>query len=329
MFDWLKIQLQYVLPKHLISRLVGKLAEADAGKVTTALIKLFIKQYKVDMSEALYEQPEHYRSFNEFFTRPLKPGCRVIEPDDNILTHAVDGTVSQFGAIVDDTIFQAKGHNFSLTALLGGTPDLAAPFKSGKFATIYLAPRDYHRIHMPIDGTLTDMVYVPGELFSVNPLTAENVPGLFARNERVVAIFDTAVGKMAMVLVGATIVASIETVWAGTVTPPAGKNVTHWRYDNAKHEPIFLKKGEELGRFKLGSTIVACFEDESIEFADLEAGQTTRLGRPFANVAQPESPVDEPEISVSESDSPITEQPTEQADNSSITSATPEGGNPA
>ena len=284
MLDWLKVNLQYVTPKHLLSRLVGKLAEAEMGSVTTFFIKTFIKQYNVDMTEALYEDPTHYRSFNAFFTRPLKPDARSIDDNDNVLIHAVDGTVSQFGDINSDSIFQAKGHDFSLTTLLGGKPEVAEPFKNGKFATIYLAPRDYHRIHMPIEGTLTDMIYVPGELFSVNPLTAQNIPGLFARNERVVALFDTPVGKMAMVLVGATIVASIETVWSGTVTPPAGKNVQHWSYEKDSEAAVKLEKGAELGRFKLGSTIVVCFETDMIEFEDMAPGMVTRLGVPMANM---------------------------------------------
>lgn len=287
MLDWFKVNLQYLLPKHLLSRLVGKLAEAEMGGFTTWLIKLFIKQFKVDMNEALYPDPRYYRSFNAFFTRPLKPDVRPIEEDSNTLIHAVDGTISQFGAIDQDSIFQAKGHHFSLTTLLGGKPELAKPFKGGKFATVYLSPRDYHRIHMPVDGTLTDMVYIPGDLFSVNPLTAENVPNLFARNERVVAFFDTPVGKMALVLVGATIVASIETVWAGTVTPPAGMNVQHWNYEQDAESGVKLAKGEEMGRFKLGSTIVVCFEPDAIDFADLAAGQVTRLGQPFASVSSP------------------------------------------
>ena len=284
MLDWLKVNLQYVTPKHLLSRVVGKLAEAEMGSVTTFFIKTFIKQYNVDMTEALYEDPTHYRSFNAFFTRPLKPDVRTIDDNDNVLIHAVDGTVSQFGDINSDSIFQAKGHDFSLTTLLGGKPEVAAPFKNGKFATIYLAPRDYHRIHMPVEGTLTDMIYVPGELFSVNPLTAQNIPGLFARNERVVALFDTPVGKMAMVLVGATIVASIETVWSGTVTPPAGKNVQHWSYEKDSEAAVKLEKGAELGRFKLGSTIVVCFEKDMIEFEDMAPGMVTRLGVPMANM---------------------------------------------
>ena len=180
-----------------------------------------------------------------------------------------------------DKVFQAKGHDYSLTTLLGGKPELAECFKGGKFATIYLAPSDYHRIHMPIDGQLTDTLHVPGELFSVNPLTAANVPGLFARNERVVTIFDTPVGKLAMVLVGATIVASIETVWAGNITPPAGKYVQHWQH---QEDDISLSKGEEMGRFKLGSTVVLCFEPNKIEFEDLAAGDTTRLGEALASI---------------------------------------------
>lgn len=282
MLDWFKVNLQYILPKHLLSRLVGKFAAAEAGSVTTAFIKFFIKKYNVDMSEALYPHPEHYKTFNEFFTRQLKPEVRQIAGGDDVLIQAVDGAVSQFGDIHQDSIFQAKGHNYSLTTLLGGKPELAKPFKNGQFATIYLSPKDYHRIHMPVEGTLTDMVYVPGELFSVNPLTAENVPGLFARNERVIAFFDTPVGKMAMVLVGATIVASIETVWSGTVTPPAGKNVQHWQYGSDDEAAVKLEKGDEMGRFKLGSTIVVCFEKDQIEFEDMEAGMTTRLGEVFA-----------------------------------------------
>lgn len=274
------------MPKHLLSRLVGSLAAAQAGALTTGLIKLFIKQYQVNMSEALHAEPEAYDSFNAFFTRELKPGARPMLADDNQLALPVDGAVSQLGDIRHDSIFQAKGHDYSLTTLLGGKPEIAAPFKGGKFATIYLSPKDYHRIHMPLDGTLTDMLYVPGELFSVSPLTAQRVPGLFARNERVVAIFDTHIGKFAMVLVGATIVASIETKWAGTVTPPAGKNIQHWQYPTDGEHAVHLKKGEEMGLFKLGSTIVACFEVDKLEFADLSEGDTTRLGEIFATIKQ-------------------------------------------
>ena len=274
------------MPKHLLSRLVGYLAAAQAGALTTGLIKLFIKQYNVNMAEALHSEPEDYASFNAFFTRELKADARPMRAGENQLALPVDGAVSQVGDIKHDSIFQAKGHDYSLTTLLGGKPDVAAPFKDGKFATIYLSPKDYHRIHMPLDGTLSDMLYVPGELFSVSPLTAQRVPGLFARNERVVAIFDTEIGKFAMVLVGATIVASIETKWAGTVSPPAGKNVQHWQYPSAGEHAVHLKKGEEMGLFKLGSTIVACFEADKLEFADLTEGDPTRLGEIFATITK-------------------------------------------
>ena len=284
MLNWLKIKLQYLLPKHALSRLVGSLAAARAGGLTTQLIKLFINHFKVDMTEAARPEAEDYETFNEFFTRELKPGVRPMLADDNQMAYPVDGTVSQLGDIDYDTIFQAKGHDYSLTALLGGDANLASPFKNGKFATIYLSPKDYHRIHMPCDGVLTDMVYVPGELFSVNPLTTENVPGLFARNERVVSIFDTPHGKMAMVLVGATIVASIETKWAGTVTPPAGQNVCHWQYPHDSEGAVKLSKGDEMGLFKLGSTIVACFEPNMVEFLQQQPGDTTRLNDIFANI---------------------------------------------
>jgi phosphatidylserine decarboxylase len=277
--DWIKVRIQYILPKHLLSRMLGKLAAAKAGVVTQVLIKLFIKAFKINMQEAMYEEPSAYNTFNAFFTRELKSGIRPIIEGDDILCQPVDGKVSQYGDIIGDQVFQAKGHNYSVTTLLGGKPELAECFKGGKFVTIYLAPRDYHRIHMPIAGKLTDTLHVPGELFSVNPLTAENVPGLFARNERVVTIFDTSVGKVALVLVGATIVASIETVWAGNITPPAGKYVQHWQHSQ---EDISLNKGEEMGRFKLGSTVVLCFESNKIAFEDLSAGDVTILGEALA-----------------------------------------------
>lgn len=280
MINWLKIRTQYILPKHLLSRLVGKLAAAEAGAVTQFCIKSFIKAFNINMQEAKYENASDFKTFNDFFTRELKEGIRPIVEGDEKLCHAVDGTVSQYGDIIGDKIFQAKGHDYSLTTLLGGKPELAECFKGGKFATVYLAPSDYHRIHMPVDGTLTDSLHVPGDLFSVNPLTAENVPGLFARNERVVTIFDTPVGKVALVLVGATIVASIETVWGIDNLPNMGKYVQHWKHSN---DNITLKKGEEMGRFKLGSTIVLCFEPNKVEFEDLSAGSVTRLGEVMAN----------------------------------------------
>ncbi|EGM71750.1 archaetidylserine decarboxylase [Shewanella sp. HN-41] len=284
--DKVKIALQYMLPKHLLSRLVGKLAAAQAGALTTAAIKWFIKQYKIDMSEAAQSEPEAYKSFNDFFTRALKAGIRPVNQDPQIMVHPVDGAVSQLGPIKDGRIFQAKGHHYSSLTLLGDQANDAKRFEGGDFATIYLAPKDYHRIHMPIKGTLSKMTYVPGELFSVNPLTAKHVPGLFARNERVVAIFETERGPLAMVLVGATIVASIETVWAGTITPPTGKQVFTWEYPTQGPDAITLDKGDEMGRFKLGSTVVMLFAEDAIDtFAEgVEAEAVTRMGQAFANL---------------------------------------------
>ncbi len=290
MIDQLKIAGQYLLPKHLISRLVGKLAAAEAGGLTTALIKIFIKRYKIDMSEAQYEAPEHYKTFNDFFTRALKPGIRPLVAGDNTLAHPVDGAVSQLGDITQGRIIQAKGHDFSARELLGGRDDTVAPFDDGKFATVYLAPKDYHRIHMPVTGKLEQMIFIPGDLFSVNPLTAENVPNLFSRNERVVAIFSTEFGSMAMVLVGATIVASIETVWSGTVAPSSDKEVRYWDYSK---QDIVLEKGQEMGRFKLGSTIVALFPKDTMAFTpELTAESVTRMGATFGSITSPANTAD-------------------------------------
>ena len=281
--DNLKITLQYLMPKHLISRLVGKLAAAKLGWFTHFLINRFIKAYGINMAEAQFEKASDYASFNEFFTRPLKDGLRPLATEPDIIAHPVDGCISQLGAIVKGELVQAKNHTYSLQALLGGDIATSEPYIGGDFATIYLAPKDYHRIHMPVTGTLRQMIYVPGDLFSVNPLTAENVPDLFARNERVVTIFDTELGPMALVLVGATIVASIETVWAGTVTPPAGKNVFRWTYPAHGKNAITLEKGAEMGRFKLGSTVVLAFAADKLSFLDdQKPGTVTRMGTPFA-----------------------------------------------
>ena len=283
--DNIKIAAQYATPKHLLSRLVGSFAAAKAGIFTQLFIKWFIKKYGIDMSEAIQENPSAYKTFNDFFTRRLKPALRPLEALEGQLAHPVDGAVSQLGSIDDDRIFQAKGHDYSLQELLGGNGDDAKPFKHGDFATIYLAPKDYHRIHMPCDGILKKMIYVPGDLFSVNPLTAANVPNLFARNERVVAIFETEAGPMAMVLVGATIVASIGTVWSGTVTPPTGGRIQSWSYPGSGPEAIQLKKGEEMGHFKLGSTVVLAFAKDSIDFDnELNAESVTRMGQVMATI---------------------------------------------
>ncbi|RXJ68696.1 phosphatidylserine decarboxylase [Veronia nyctiphanis] len=287
MSDNLKIGMQYCLPKHALTRLIGKLAAAKAGFLTTAVIKWFIRQYNVEMSEAKNPDPTVYPTFNDFFVRELKEGARPINDDAQTITHPADACVSQAGPIEKGRLIQAKGHTFDACELLGGDKALAEEFADGDFATLYLSPRDYHRVHMPCDGTLRQMIYVPGELFSVNPLTAENVPNLFARNERLVCIFETAFGPMAQVLVGATIVGSIETTWAGTVTPPTGESIRRWDYPTEGEHAISFQKGEEMGRFKLGSTVINLFPKDAIEFDEsILPGQPTRMGETYARQAQ-------------------------------------------
>jgi len=283
--DRIKIALQYAMPKHAISRLVGKLAAAKMGWLTTKLIDIFIKAYNINMNEAKLKKANDFDTFNDFFTRELEDGARTIDSDASTLCYPVDGAISQQGDIVEGKLIQAKGFNYSLTSLLGGDARTAAPFQKGKFSCIYLAPKDYHRIHMPMAATLREMIYVPGELFSVNPLTANNVPDLFARNERVVTIFDTEHGALAMVLVGATIVASIETTWAGTITPPAGSDIFRWQYPAKGVDAITFEKGDEMGRFKLGSTVVSTFAPNMVEFTPTAGPETvTRLGELYATL---------------------------------------------
>lgn len=272
--------IQYPLPHHLISRLIGKLAQCRIGWLKNLLISRFIKAFNVDMSEAAQPNPKAYENFNAFFTRPLREDVRPVVALEHSMACPVDGAVSQLGAIEYGRIFQAKGHSYSVLELLGGNIERAAPFMGGQFSTIYLSPKDYHRIHMPVTGTLRQMVHVPGRLFSVNPATTENIDGLFARNERVVAIFDTDYGPMAMVLVGAMIVASIETVWSGQVTP-LNREISVNSYSD-EPQAITLQKGEEMGRFKLGSTVVMLFGPEMAEFLDsFQAGSPTRMGEYF------------------------------------------------
>lgn len=274
-----------MMPKHVISRLVGKFAAAEAGWFTTKAISAFIKSYNINMAEAKLKNATDFKTFNDFFTRELEDGARIITPDESAICYPVDGAISQQGDIVEGKLIQAKGFNYSLITLLGGDEQTALPFQQGKFSCIYLAPKDYHRIHMPIAGTLREMIYVPGDLFSVNPLTANNVPNLFARNERVVTIFDTEHGPMSMTLVGATIVASIETIWAGTITPPAGKDVFRWQYPASGAGAITLNKGDEMGRFKLGSTVITTFAPNMVEFNENAGpGTVTKLGEHYADL---------------------------------------------
>lgn len=285
MFDKLFVLSQYVAPQRAISHLAGRFADSDRSPaMKNRVIKWFIDRYGVNMSEAAEPDPTAYPTFNAFFTRALKPGARTVDDTPSVFVSPVDGAISQLGQITDDRVFQAKGQSFSLTELLGGDEQRADAFREGEFATIYLSPKDYHRIHMPLPGTLKEMVYVPGKLFSVNPVTAENVPNLFARNERVACIYDTPAGPMALVLVGAMIVGSVETTWAGVVAPGSG-GVSSWQYPQ-EQAPVKFNKGDEMGRFRLGSTVVVVMPKGAVDWnADQVAGKTVRMGEAFGTIA--------------------------------------------
>ncbi|MDS4031744.1 MAG: archaetidylserine decarboxylase [Candidatus Contendobacter sp.] len=278
--DHLRHLPQLLLPQRSLTRLIYRLARIRTPWFKDALIQHFARRFRVNLSEALEPNPRAYPSFNAFFTRALKPGARPVAPGDRVVCCPVDGTVSQIGVAEADTLLQAKGRNFSLTALLGGDAERARPFQGGAFATLYLSPRDYHRIHMPLAGRLREMAHIPGKLFSVSPLTTRMVPELFARNERVAALFDTPAGPMALVLVGAINVASIETVWAGAITPPWGKAIRDWNYPPNGDDAVRLDKGAEMGRFNLGSTVILLFGRGAVRWeADLRPGATVRMGQ--------------------------------------------------
>jgi len=284
-FQWL---VTYLLPQKSLTRLAGYLANLKGGALTTAVVRHFIRHYRVQMDDALAPDPASYETFNAFFTRALRPGCRPIANAPWVCP--VDGTISQLGAIEQGQVFQAKGHRYSVAALLGDTSlasnqDLFqnSRFHNGSFATVYLSPKDYHRIHMPCHGVLERMVYVPGKLFSVNPATAQTVPGLFARNERVVCHFATAHGPLVMVLVGATIVGSMATVWHGVVNPPRRAQITEWAYPSSP--PVSLAQGEEMGRFLLGSTVIVLWPGGAAELdVSLKPGHAVRMGQALAAV---------------------------------------------
>jgi phosphatidylserine decarboxylase len=280
--DRMAVLPQYLLPKQLIAIVSGRVASARAGSVTTGLIRWFIERYRVNMAEAANPDPAAYPSFNEFFTRALAPGARPLAPAE--LVCPVDGAISQLGPIEGDAILQAKGHTYTVQALVGGDAELARPFLNGHFATLYLSPKDYHRVHMPCAGRLKRMVHVPGDLFSVNPTTARSVPGLFARNERVVCVFEGEHGPFVLVLVGATIVGSIATVWHGVVNPPRPGTLREWRYDD--RDAVRLAKGEEMGRFLLGSTVVALLPAGPLAFNPAwRPGGAIRMGEAMAERA--------------------------------------------
>ena len=278
MFDRLAVLPQYLLPKKALTVFAGWVAGGRWGWITTAIIRRFIRRYQVNMAEAAEPDAASYASFNEFFTRALKTEARPLAPARFVCP--VDGAISQFGAIAQDQIFQAKGHSYSTSALLAGQDNLAQAFQDGHFATLYLAPKDYHRVHMPCAGSLKRMIHVPGELFSVNPVTARGVPGLFARNERVVCLFDTDHGPMALVLVGATIVGSMATVWHGVVNPPRPGTVREWTYAPGE---VRLRQGEEMGRFLLGSTVVLLWPKTTLAFdPEWAPSRAVRVGEKMA-----------------------------------------------
>jgi len=275
------IGLQYLLPQHLLSRLVGWVAGSRIGLVRMALIRMFLDRYRVDLAEAAASDPAAYASFNDFFTRRLKAGARTFDADPRAALSPADGILSQAGPIAGDTLLQAKGIDYSATALLGGDAPLAAEFSGGAFATVYLAPHNYHRVHMPLAGTLRVARFVPGDLFSVNVATAASVPGLFTRNERVACIFDTASGPMAVVLVGALFVGSVSLAWTNRIRPVGGRRV----FELPVHDPIIaLDRGAELGWFNMGSTVVLLFGPRGPALAgDLAPGRALRVGERIAS----------------------------------------------
>ena len=277
------IAVQYLLPQHLLSRWIGRLAASEIPWLKNTFIRWFVRRYNVDMNEAVHTDPTAYPSFNAFFTRALRDGARAIDPGADAVACPADGAVSQAGRIEGGRILQAKGQWYSALELLGGDAELTAAFDDGAFATIYLSPRDYHRVHMPVAGKLRRTLYLPGDLFSVNQTTADNVPRLFARNERLVCVFDTDCGPLAVILVGAMIVAAIETVWAGQIAPAALRQIRN----DLPGTPVELDKGAEMGRFKLGSTVVLLFGKNAVTWDDaLTAGAAVRMGQSIGSSRQ-------------------------------------------
>lgn len=280
-----KIAFQYLMPQLKLTQIAGWLAERRWGVVTHSMISLFAKHYQINLTEAEKSQASDYATFNEFFIRPLKSDARPIDDDPYSLCLVADGRVSEMGKIEENRLLQAKGHHFTLETLLANDLALAEQFKQGQFITTYLSPSDYHRVHMPCDATLRQMIYVPGELFSVNPFLAEHIPNLFARNERVICVFDTAFGPMVQILVGATITASMSTVWAGVINPPRANEVMVYHYLTEGDTAIHLKKGQEMGAFRLGSTVINLFPQNTIEFTSaLATGEVTRVGQVMAKI---------------------------------------------
>ena len=282
--DYVKAWPTYLLPHHALSRIMHAITRSEIHWWKTIFTRWFVNQFKVDMSLAQEPNLDTYKSFNAFFTRALRSDVRPVVADKHLLACPVDGAISQLGDILDGKIFQAKGRDYTLVELLGNDAEQVKHFEDGSFATIYLSPKDYHRIHIPVDGKLTAMTHIPGRLFSVSPSTARAVPRLFARNERVVAYFDTPIGPFAMVMVGAIFVSSIETVWAGEVTPPMGRKIRHWQYNSANPAHHF-NKGDEIARFNMGSTVVMLQGKNSIKWLEnMEAAAHVEMGQAIAKV---------------------------------------------
>jgi len=282
LLDYAKAWPSYLLPHHALSRIMHAITRSEIHWWKTSFTRWFVKQFKVDMSLALEPNLDNYPNFNAFFTRALHTDARPVVTDENMLACPVDGAVSQLGTIKNGRIFQAKGRDYTLLELLGNDTKKAQLFEDGPFATLYLSPRDYHRIHLPIAGKLTTMTHVPGRLFSVSPSTVRAVPRLFARNERVIAYFDTDIGPLAMVMVGAIFVASIETVWAGEITPPAGRQIRHWEYDSGTPAHQF-QKGDEIARFNMGSTVILLMGKDAIRWLDnIQATDAVQMGQAIA-----------------------------------------------
>jgi len=273
------VKIQHLLPQRAVSALAYRLARSRLGPLKNLMIRAFIRRYNVDMSIAEADGAEEYPDFNSFFTRALQPDARPVSAAADAVVSPVDGCVSQLGHIRHGYLIQAKNIKYTALDLLGNDPDAALAFSKGAFITLYLAPGDYHRVHMPVAGTLEKMAYVPGSLFSVNPVTAANIHGLFARNERVIGLFDTSHGKLGVILIGAICVGSMETVWAGQVTPAADRTASTWSYDHLR-DPVSLDKGDEMGRFNMGSTVVLLFQKERVEWLEkLKPGDRVQMGQ--------------------------------------------------
>jgi phosphatidylserine decarboxylase len=279
LLDRLKSWPLAALPHQRLSRIVRSATRWQTGWWKNLLIRVFSRHFQVDLSEARIQRPEDFPDFNSFFTRALRPGVRQMPEEPAAIACPVDGSISELGNIRDGSLIQAKGREYSLETLLGGDANRASPFRNGKFITLYLSPRDYHRIHMPVAGRLRETCYVPGRLFSVAPHTTRAIPGLFTRNERLCTIFDTAAGPMAMVLVGAIFVSCIETVWEGVVNPVPGRPLAVRHFQDSGGSPVELQRGDEMGRFNMGSTVILLYGHDRVDWLDdLQAGESVQLG---------------------------------------------------